>query len=46
MTFLAGSGVEILVNEPYTDGPGSGDKKSGQYTHKVSLQTTVQSLVP
>ncbi|GBM43212.1 Membrane-associated phosphatidylinositol transfer protein 1 [Araneus ventricosus] len=27
----AGSGVEILVNEPYTDGPGG----SGQYTHKV-----------
>lgn len=27
----AGSGVEILVNEPYTDGPGG----SGQYTHKI-----------
>ncbi|XP_071449416.1 protein retinal degeneration B [Hetaerina americana] len=27
----AGSGVEILVNEPYDDGPGG----SGQYTHKV-----------
>ena len=26
-----GSGVEILINEPYTDGPGG----SGQYTHKV-----------
>ncbi|KAK7871835.1 hypothetical protein R5R35_006433 [Gryllus longicercus] len=26
-----GSGVEILVNEPYTDGPGG----SGQYTHKI-----------
>jgi transposase len=26
-----GSGVEILVNEPYSDGPGG----SGQYTHKV-----------
>lgn len=26
-----GSGVEILVNEPYTDGPGG----SGQYTDKV-----------
>lgn len=25
------SGVEILVNEPYTDGPGG----SGQYTHKL-----------
>ena len=28
-----GSGVEILVNEPYTDGPGPEGK--GQYTHKV-----------
>ncbi|KAL3276186.1 hypothetical protein HHI36_020904 [Cryptolaemus montrouzieri] len=27
----AGSGVEILVNEPYKDGPGG----QGQYTHKV-----------
>ncbi|XP_031779472.1 protein retinal degeneration B isoform X4 [Nasonia vitripennis] len=27
----AGSGVEIIVNEPYTNGPG-GD---GQYTHKI-----------
>ncbi|XP_054706761.1 LOW QUALITY PROTEIN: protein retinal degeneration B-like [Uloborus diversus] len=27
----AGSGVEILVNEPYNDGPGG----CGQYTHKV-----------
>ncbi|GAB6028613.1 hypothetical protein CHUAL_004450 [Chamberlinius hualienensis] len=27
----AGSGVEILVNEPYTDGPGG----NGQYTHKI-----------
>lgn len=26
-----GSGVEILVNEPYTDGPGG----AGQYTHKI-----------
>ena len=26
-----GSGVEILVNEPYTEGPGG----SGQYTHKI-----------
>lgn len=26
-----GSGVEILENKPYTDGPGG----SGQYTHKV-----------
>ncbi|XP_034941683.1 protein retinal degeneration B isoform X2 [Chelonus insularis] len=26
-----GSGVEIIVNEPYTDGPGG----SGQYTHKI-----------
>ena len=28
-----GSGVEILVNEPYTDGPGP--TGSGQYTQKV-----------
>lgn len=27
----AGSGVEILKNEPYDDGPGG----SGQYTYKV-----------
>ena len=27
----AGSGVEILVNEPYKGGPGG----AGQYTHKV-----------
>lgn len=27
----AGSGVEILVNEPYMDGPGG----SGQYTQKI-----------
>lgn len=27
----AGSGVEIIVNEPYTDGPGG----SGQYTRKI-----------
>lgn len=27
----AGSGVEILVNEPYQDGPGG----VGQYTHKI-----------
>ncbi|XP_029833726.2 protein retinal degeneration B isoform X2 [Ixodes scapularis] len=27
----AGSGVEILVNEPYEDGPGG----CGQYTHKI-----------
>nr|CAG4646797.1 EOG090X00NX [Megafenestra aurita] len=26
-----GSGVEILVNEPYTEGPGG----AGQYTHKI-----------
>lgn len=26
-----GSGVEILANRPYSDGPGG----SGQYTHKV-----------
>ncbi len=28
----AGSGVEILVNEPYENGP---DDTTGQYTHKV-----------
>ncbi|XP_041457036.1 protein retinal degeneration B-like [Lytechinus variegatus] len=27
----AGSGVEILINQPYEDGPGG----TGQYTHKV-----------
>ena len=27
----AGSGVEILINEPYVDGPGG----KGQYTHKI-----------
>jgi len=27
----SGSGVEILVNEPYTDGPGG----TGQYTQKI-----------
>lgn len=27
----AGSGVEIIVNEPYTNGPGG----NGQYTHKI-----------
>lgn len=26
-----GSGVEIIVNEPYEDGPGG----KGQYTHKI-----------
>jgi hypothetical protein len=26
-----GSGVEIIVNEPYTDGPGG----SGQFTRKI-----------
>ncbi|KAM8918373.1 membrane-associated phosphatidylinositol transfer protein 2 isoform 4-T4 [Lycaon pictus] len=30
-TYGEGSGVEILENRPYTDGPGG----SGQYTHKV-----------
>ena len=33
----AGSGVEILVNEPYTDGPGAGGSNSGQFTHKVRI---------
>lgn len=27
----AGSGVEILINEPYSDGPGG----QGQYTRKI-----------
>lgn len=27
----AGSGVEILINEPYEDGPGG----AGQYTRKI-----------
>jgi len=27
----AGSGVEILTNQPYTEGPGG----SGQYTYKI-----------
>jgi len=27
----SGSGVEILVNEPYSDGPGG----AGQYTQKI-----------
>lgn len=27
----AGSGVEILINEPYKDGPGG----NGQYTQKI-----------
>ena len=27
----AGSGVEILVNQPYDDGPGG----KGQFTHKI-----------
>jgi len=27
----AGSGVEILVNRPYTEGPGG----NGQYTYKI-----------
>ena len=31
----SGSGVEILVNEPYSDGPGAGGSNTGQYTHKV-----------
>ena len=31
----SGSGVEILVNEPYTDGPGAAGQNSGQFTHKV-----------
>ncbi|XP_076232304.1 retinal degeneration B isoform X1 [Calliopsis andreniformis] len=43
----AGSGVEIIVNEPYTDGPGG----NGQYTHKVyhvgsHLPEWFKSLLP
>ncbi|XP_012231458.1 protein retinal degeneration B isoform X8 [Linepithema humile] len=43
----AGSGVEILENEPYTDGPGG----SGQYTHKLyhvgsHLPGWLKSLLP
>ncbi len=30
-THGTGSGVEILVNNPYEEGPGG----SGQYTHKI-----------
>ena len=37
----SGSGVEILVNEPYSDGPGAGGQQSGQYTHKVGCLVTV-----
>jgi hypothetical protein len=29
----SGSGVEILVNEPYSEGPGG--QGTGQFTHKV-----------
>ena len=36
----SGSGVEILVNEPYSDGPGAGGQQSGQYTHKVGCLVT------
>lgn len=43
----AGSGVEIIVNEPYEDGPGG----SGQYTHKIyhvgsHLPGWLKSLLP
>jgi len=42
-----GSGVEILVNEPYEDGPGG----NGQYTHKIyhvgsHLPGWIKSLLP
>ena len=42
-----GSGVEILVNEPYEDGPGG----SGQYTRKLyhigsHLPGWIKALVP
>ena len=44
----AESGVEILINEPYTDGPGG---KGGQYTHKLyhvgsHLPAWVKSFIP
>jgi hypothetical protein len=44
----AESGVEILINEPYTDGPGG---KGGQYTHKIyhvgsHLPGWLKSLMP
>ena len=44
----AESGVEILINEPYTDGPGG---KGGQYTHKIyhvgsHLPAWLKSLMP
>ena len=29
--------MEILVNEPYKDGPGAGGSNSGQFTHKVRI---------
>lgn len=43
----AGSGVEIIVNEPYTNGPG----ENGQYTHKLyhvgrHLPEWFKSLIP
>jgi membrane-associated phosphatidylinositol transfer protein len=43
----AGSGIEIIVNEPYADGPGG----SGQYTRKIyhvgsHLPAWVKSLLP
>ncbi|KAI6201182.1 Protein retinal degeneration B [Aphelenchoides besseyi] len=43
----AGSGVEILKNEPYIDGPGG----SGQYTYKVyhignRIPTWIRSILP
>ncbi len=34
------SGVEILVNEPYDDGPGG----SGQFTHKVRKNKSTMRL--
>ncbi|XP_017880824.1 protein retinal degeneration B isoform X2 [Ceratina calcarata] len=43
----AGSGVEIIVNEPYSNGPGG----NGQYTHKIfhvgrHLPDWLKSLLP
>ena len=42
----SGSGVEILVNEPYSDGPGAGGQQSGQYTHKVGCLVTGKASWP
>uniref|UniRef100_A0A914C020 DDHD domain-containing protein n=1 Tax=Acrobeloides nanus TaxID=290746 RepID=A0A914C020_9BILA len=43
----AGSGVEIITNRPYTDGPGG----SGQYTYKIyhiadKIPTWIRAILP